>query len=562
MIAKVVLGLYGYAQKPEITRTKQREHGDYATNIALILAKVAKKKPRDIANEIVAHLPDDAAIESCEIAGPGFINFHLSSHIKTAIVKEICTHPASLIEQVAQKSSILIEFVSSNPTGPLHVGHGRSAAIGSTLANLYQSIGHDVQREYYVNDAGTQIDTLALTVLLRYCGIAKLPEGLYQGDYINPIASSIPDDKIKISQEEILLWVKAQEPAFQAYFLEQESSEEKDSFLARMIDWMRSTLPQLDWLKTHSYRAILNDIQADLETFRVPFDRFFCESDLVKNGDVNKAIDTLTQQNLTEKRDGALWFKATLKGDDKDRVLIKANGDYTYFATDLAYHWHKSHRTEIMMDIFGADHHGYIKRLQSGVQALNTQSQLIIRTYQFALLVRDGESISMSTRKGVFETIKDVYQYCGIDATRYFYMMRHCDQKIEFDLELARRKSQENPVYYIQYAHARICRIFETCQPQNNPDLSLLTEEHELDICQHLATYNESIYRCIEINDPYPLCQYLYELARLIHKYYNHTNVLKADEDIKNSRLNLLSACKIVLKDGLDILAIEAPGTM
>lgn len=563
IISEIVLKAYGYEKPPEIARTKQREHGDYATNIALILAKIAKKQPRKIAEEILAQIPKDPSIKGTEIAGPGFINFYLTNQVKTEVVARICDNPKNLVDTTPEPKSILIEFVSSNPTGPLHVGHGRAAAIGSTLANLYQAIGHKVQREYYVNDAGTQIDTLALTVLLRYCGFMQLPEGLYQGDYIQPIASSIPENKITLSKNDIQDWVSSQESDFQDYFFSKDSTDEKDTHLAHLIHWMRTAIPQqIDWLKSHSYKAILDDIRADLETFRVPFDQFFCESDLVKNGDVEKAIADLSKQNLTEKRDGAMWFKSTLKGDDKDRVLIKANGDYTYFATDLAYHWHKSHRTDIMMDIFGADHHGYIKRLESGVHALNTESKLIIRTYQFALLIRDGKTISMSTRKGVFETIKDVYQYCGVDATRYFYMMRHGDQKIEFDMDLARSKSQENPVYYIQYAHARICRIFETCKPSSHANLGLLTDDYELDLCQHLDAFNENIQKCIALNDPSPLCTYLFDLARIIHKYYNHVHVLNAEEQLKNSRLNLLNACKITLKTGLDILAIEAPGAM
>ncbi len=564
VLAQAVKSIYSAEIQPQIIRTKQKDHGDYASNIAFVLAKHLHHPPKGIAQTLAEHLAPVSWLKQIDIAGPGFINFFLADETKVSVIKKI-QQSKQLITPTSNPKKIIIEFVSANPTGPLHVGHGRAAALGSTLANLYQAYGHQVHREYYVNDAGNQINILSLSVLLRYYALHStfniLPYGCYQGDYINGIAKKIPSQKIPVQPEKFMNWLADQPPEIHTAIHSKDEHDMTIECLRAMVLWMQEEISQYPWLKNHAYSTILDGIRQDLIDFNVHFDSFFHESSLVPEA-VDKALQRLDSQNLTEKRDGALWFKASQVGDEKDRVLIKANGECTYFATDLAYHWHKSQRADIMQDLFGADHHGYCARIKAGVNALATETPLDIRIYQFVTLLREGEKVGMSTRSGQFETVRDIYEFCGVDAARFFYTMRSGDQHLDFDLDLAKSASQDNPVYYIQYAHARICRILSKDNLKPEPDLSNLTDENELLLCHHLEQYQKIITRCIELNDPQPLSNYLLELAKKFHRYYNHIHVLKAPEPIKHARLSLLDAVRLVIADGLKILGISAPGSM
>ena len=564
LLASVVASLYNIQTPPQITRTKQRQWGDFASNIAMLLTKELKLPPRDIAQTIAHELSKSDWIVKVDIAGPGFINIFLSNYTKVAIINHVRQAP-SLITPTDSPQKVIIEFVSANPTGPLHVGHGRAAALGSTIANLYEAYGHQVHREYYVNDAGNQMNILALSVLLRYYALhhdfSLLPFGCYQGAYISDIARGIPTDKCSSDPSAFLHWLGTQESAIQEAFHSTQEHPATLEALRLSTQWLKDQEPAYAWLQSYALTNILDGIKKDLEDFRVRYDDYFYESSLVPDA-VSQTLDRLAHLGLTETRDGALWFKASQVGDDKDRVLVRSNGEYTYFATDLAYHWHKSQRASHMLDLFGADHHGYCKRIQAGVNALNTDAVCDIRIYQFVTLLREGKKVGMSTRSGQFDTVRDVYDYCGVDAARFFYLMRSCDQHVEFDLDLAKSASQENPVYYVQYAHARICRILDKEPAPSQVNLTHLTQDLESDLCLHLEQYEKTISRCIDSHDPQPLCTYLLDLAKMFHSYYNHVPVLKAADDVRQARLALLDAIRHHIADGLALLGVSAPGQM
>ncbi|MGC8660090.1 MAG: arginine--tRNA ligase [Desulfomonilaceae bacterium] len=524
----------------EVSRSKDARFGDYATNVALILSKKLNTKPRDLAGTILNNLhKDESFIESFEIAGPGFINFKISSgfwkHNLCVIHerKDLYGHDIS-----ETKPRILIEFVSANPTGPLHVGHGRGAAVGDSLARLLKARGYKVETEYYVNDAGNQMKILGRSLLLRYREILgsqiKFPDDHYKGDYIKEMAqelrrTSLGDQIEKLSDDEAL-------PLCSSFACER----------------------------------ILEGIQDDLRKFGVNFDRYFSEKTLYAEDAINKALAELRKREKIEDREGAIWFRMTEDQDEKDRVLVRASGEPTYFAADIAYHKNKFDRGyENLVDIWGSDHHGYVPRVKAGIEALGySPDKLSVMLVQFVNLIRDGKKISMSTRSGEFVTLKDVLDEVGTDAARFFFLTKRSDSHLDFDLDLAKRQSRDNPVYYVQYVHARIASIFRIAMERNidsdisNPDLSLLNVPEEENIMKSLADFPDMLNEAAEAMEPHRLTFYLLELSDLFHSYYHDNKVLTEDDRVRKARLFLVEAVRQVINNGLSILGVTAPDRM
>jgi arginyl-tRNA synthetase len=561
----------------QIEQTKDSKHGDYACNIALVTAKHIGKPPRDIAQNIVNHLHEHADqtpwITNIEIAGPGFINFTLSLSARYDILKEI-SHKKEHFghSTIGHQTKILLEFISSNPTGPLHVGHGRSAAIGSALASLLRTAGFHVDCEYYINDAGRQMDILAVSVWLRYLALNHptafpFPDNAYQGDYVNNIANAWYNQIQKRDVCHI-------NTLFKDLPLDEKDSGDKEIYIDAMIEKARELIGNeaFNELSVFACDAIMKDMKNDLEAFGVHYESWFSEKSLFTSGALKQSIEYLKKSGHTEEKEGALWFKSTDFGDDKDRVVIRANGKSTYFASDIAYHWNKYQRGYTqLINILGADHHGYIARLQAVVQALGKDPKALeTLMVQFAILYRGKEKIPMSTRAGSFVTLRQLREEVGNDATRFFYIQRKSDQHLDFDLELAKSKSNENPVYYIQYAYARICSIFKQLAEKKQPfnleqglkAVELLTTELELQLAKTLSAYPELIETAALAREPHQIAHYLRELANFFHSYYNACIFLTDDEHLRNARLCLIMAVKQVLKNGLTILGVSTPEYM
>jgi arginyl-tRNA synthetase len=555
-----------------IERARSREHGDYACNVAMLLAKPTGKKPRELAEMIVGTLPKSQHVAKVEIAGPGFLNFTINLGCKLGILRRVgeMGERYGLVTQDSRES-VTVEFVSANPNGPLHVGHGRGAAYGATVAALLEAAGHPVQREYYVNDAGRQMDILAVSIWLRYHELGgvtiRFPDNGYKGDYVVDIARALrakEGDALRRGAFEV------------SEGLPQDESEggDKELHVDALIARAKALLGDAGYRKVFDagLQWCLGDIRDDLAGFGVHHDNFFSERSLLTDGYVDRAIATLQEQGHLFEQDGALWFRATAFGDDKDRVVRRENGVTTYFASDLGYLLSKFERGFARaIYIFGADHHGYIARLKAAAQGLGLDpGRIEIRLVQFAILFRGAERVQMSTRAGSFVTLRELREEVGTDAARFFYVMRSNDQHLDFDLELAKSHSNDNPVFYIQYAHARICALFRQLAEKHwsynrtacDAARARLTENAELDILDELMRFPEIIEAAAEQRGPQILANYLRELAASFHSYYNALPILVPEEELRNARLGLCVAVKQVIANGLRLLGVSAPESM
>lgn len=552
----------------EIERARDDKHGDFATNIAMTLAKPVRMKPRDIAQGIIDHLPSSKLVERVEIAGPGFINFFLQPAAWRELVPEILkAGPDYGRSELGAGKKVLIEFVSANPTGPLHIGHGRGAAYGAALADVLETAGYDVTREYYVNDAGRQMDILTISVWLRYlavCGLElSFPTGAYQGQYVRDIAS-------KLHSESGQAFVPKQPAALETILV----NDDEDELLDECIALAREQLGEDNFTTMFeiALNEILEDIRADLLEFGVRFDNWFSERSLIENNAVIQCIGALREHGDIYQQDGAEWFCSSRYGDEKDRVVVRENGQTTYFASDIAYHMNKFERGyDMLIDIWGADHHGYIDRVRGALRALGREdSDLEILLVQFATLWRGSEKLPMSTRSGEYVTLRDLRQEVGGDAARFFYVTRKSEQHLDFDMELAVSQSSDNPVYYIQYAHARICSVLRQMQERGYSydedaafrNLELLTESHEQATLKSLARYPDVIESAARNHEPHLIAFYLKDLATEFHTYYNSHQFLVDEEALRQSRISLILAVRRVIRNGLAILGVSAPEEM
>ncbi len=553
----------------QIERARDAKFGDFACNLAMVLAKAAKQKPRDLATEILARLPQSEWIEETEIAGPGFINIFLPRDAYAKVVGEVLSQTEHYGRGIDKGEKILLEYVSANPTGPLHVGHGRGAAYGSSLGNLLQVAGYIVHAEYYVNDAGRQMDILATSVWLRYldlCGEAMtFPVNGYKGDYIWDIAATLHRENGNAYHHplnSILAGVPPDAP----------EGGDKEAHIDALIARAKELLGEQAYRAVHQLGTdtILDDIRRDLREFRVEYDEWFSERSLTDKGLVKHALEALQKRGFTYQQDGAIWFRSSEFGDEKDRVLVRDNGQGTYFASDVAYHLNKLERGyDKLINIWGADHHGYMARVKAAIQALDgNPDTLTILLVQFAILFEGEQRQQMSTRSGEFVTLRELRHDVGNDAARFFYVLRRSEQHMEFDLELAKSKSNENPVYYIQYAHARISSVMRELEKKSwqwrheVANMSLLDTEHEQALFNAISRYPEVIDSAAAAYEPHQIAYYLRDLANALHTYYNAHKVLVADEALRNARVSLLLAVRQVLRNGLSILGVSAPDSM
>lgn len=522
-----------------LEKPKEKAHGDYATNIAMQLARIAKKAPRQIAEDIVAHLnKQKAAVIDIEIAGPGFINFFMDNSYLTNLIPVILKEKEAFGKtNTGNGQKVQVEFVSANPTGDLHLGHARGAAVGDSLCNILDAAGYNVEREYYINDAGNQINNLAISVEARYMqALGKdwpMPEDGYHGKDIitlgKELATNYNDEWVNKSEEERLAF-------FRSYGLKYE----------------------------------LKKLAADLEQFRVTFDHWFSETSLYEEGKIQPALDLLNEKSHTYEEDGATWFRTTDFGDDKDRVLIKNDGSYTYLTPDIAYHKNKLDRGfETLINIWGADHHGYIPRMRAAIQALGyTADTLEVEIIQMVNLFENGEKVKMSKRTGKAVTLRELMEEVGIDAMRYFFVMRSSDAHLDFDMDLARSESNDNPVYYVQYAHARICTMLRQAEEKGFAtdgefDASLLGAEKEEDLLKQLGAFPQVIADAATNRTPHRMTQYVFELSSNLHSFYNAEKVLDAEHPERTkARLALMQAVRITIANALDLIGVSAPESM
>ena len=548
-----------------VERTRDALHGDFASNIAMRLAKPAGKNPRDLAAMLVEQIGGSDQIDKIDIAGPGFINFHLSAAAFHAEILSILSKGSDYGRQAhKEKPRILLEFVSANPTGPLHVGHGRHAAFGATVGNLLQAAGYTVSREYYVNDAGRQMDILGASVWLRWLEskgtLIPFPEAGYRGDYIRDIAGEIDTTGIEpVGAEELLDVIP---------------DGDKEMVIEALITKAKSTLGAADFdrIRQQSLESIRADIEDDLAEFGVTFDCWFSEQSLTTGHRIDDALAILEERGMLYKKDGATWFRATDFGDEKDRVVIRENGAKTYFASDIAYHFDKRERGfDLLIDILGSDHHGYVARVRAGLDAMGYRAaDLEVPLMQFVALYRDGKKMQMSTRSGEFDTLRQLRAEVGNDAARFFYVSRSNDQHLDFDLDVAKSESNDNPVYYIQYAHARIASVYRQLAErslawdaaQGRANLVLLTEPQEKTLATTLSRYPEIIELAANNRAPQHLVHYLRDLANDFHTYYNAHAFIVDNAKLRDARLTLISAARTVIANGLELLGVSAPETM
>ncbi len=556
----------------QVTRSKDKAHGDFACNIAMQLAKQAQMAPRQLAELLVSNLPDDGNIKKVEIAGPGFLNFYVNENLHGEILDSVLQQNESYgLSKKYSNKKVQIEFVSANPTGPLHVGHGRGAAYGATIANLLAAVGYQVQREYYVNDAGRQIDILTTSVWLRYLELCdenfNFPVNAYQGDYIWDIAATLHreySDKFLHHTQQWMIDLPADEP----------QGGDKEVHIDAIIKKAKSLLGKDNYeiFAKCALDTITNDIKDDLALFGVQYDNWYSEKSLITNHKVQEALSTLEKNGHTYEKDGALWFRSIQFGDEKDRVLVRENGNHTYFASDIAYHLDKYNRGfDRLINIWGADHHGYITRIKAAVEALGQDpTSLNIPLVQFANLYKGGKKLVMSTRSGEFVTLRELRKQVGKDAARFFYVMRKHEQHLDFDLDLATSQSKDNPVYYVQYAHARICSIFQQANvAMQDPsvisaDNSQLSNQHEKNLLKLLEQFPEHVLSSAEKLSPHIVVNYLRDLANAFHSFYNEKDnqVISENLELRYARLKLINATKIVLYNGLNLLDVSAPQKM
>ena len=559
------------APAPTIERTRDSSHGDFATNAAMQLARVAKRKPRELAEAIVAALPPSELVAKVEIAGPGFINFHLSPAAYTRELERLLElGDAYGRSRIGGGQRVMVEFVSANPTGPLHVGHGRHAAFGASLSNLLDAAGWSVHREYYINDAGRQMDILAASVWLRYLECFgeqfPFPSNGYRGDYLHPIA-----DKLVEKAGRTLV-----RPAAEVFrdLPPDAPAGDKDLYIDAVIERAKALLGADGFRLAFDLALgdILADIRQDLEEFGVRYDRWFSERSLTDDGAIDHALDLLRRNGVVYTKDGAEWFRATDFGDEKDRVVVRENGAKTYFASDIAYHLNKCERGfEHLVDVLGSDHHGYVARVRAGLAAMGRPAECLeVRLMQFVTLYRGGEKVQMSTRSGEFVTLRELRREVGNDAARFFYVLRSNDQHLDFDLQLATSRSNENPVYYLQYPHARVCSVFRQLREkglEHDPargraSLARLVEPHELALLASISRYPEVIEQAALQRAPHVLVHYLRELANDFHTYYNAHQFLVDDHELRDARLALVTGLRQVIRNGLGLLGVSSPEAM
>ena len=524
----------------EVEEPKAGSHGDFSTNISMVMASIQKMPPRKIAEAIIKNINDpDGIVDKTEIAGPGFINFFLNKHSWHPVLRKIHEQDALYgASDIGKGKKIQVEFVSANPTGPLHVGHGRGAAVGDSVANILLFCGYNVEKEYYINDSGRQINTLGRSVFLRYKELfeadVQFPEDCYQGDYIRDLAGKVKEDK----KDKLLSM----------------SEDEAISYCARF-----------------AADNILSEIKEDLAHFGVVFDRWYSEQGLYDSGKVDKIINDFRKQNIIFEDDGALWFRTKDFGDEKNRVVVRNNGLTTYFASDIAYHQDKFDRGfERVVDVWGADHHGYIPRVSAAIEASGYgRDKFNVILIQLVNLLREGEPVAMSTRAGEFVTLRDVINEVGSDAARFIFLTRHYESALDFDLELAKKKTNDNPVYYVQYVHARISSIARKAQERgisnivwNDAAISRLTEPEEIQLIKTMARYPEIVRCSAEYMEPHRITYYLMNLASVFHAYYNKHRVLTDEAELTLGRLYLVLAIKKIIRNGLSLLGVSAPEEM
>jgi len=554
-----------------VERTRDTQHGDFSSNIALKLAKAARRKPLELAQLIVAALPQSALVARTEIAGAGFINFHLAADAYHAELGAILDQAGAYGRcENAGGESVMVEFVSANPTGPLHVGHGRGAAYGASIANLLAAVGHRVYCEYYINDAGRQMDIFTVSVWLRYlelCGEKfAFPASGYRGDYIVPIAAELLASRsatLQHRESELAAGLPADAPEGNG-----------DTYIDAVIARARVLLGETGFRGINDFAKsrMLALISTDLAEFGVTFDNWFSERDLIESGEVDRSLEVLKAKGFLELKEGAWWFRSTVFGDEKDRVVIRENGQKTYFASDIAYHLNKRARGfDHLIDVWGADHHGYIPRVRASLQAEGAKHDYFeVRLLQLVALYKGGQQLSMGKRSGEFVTLKELREEVGNDATRFFYVMRSNEQHLDFDLELAKSRSNDNPVYYIQYAHARVASVVRQVRDRGlevdvklgRANLALLADGYELALMRSLANYPEVIEAAAAQRAPHMLVHYLRELANAFHTYYNAQQFIVADAKLRNARLALVLAAQQVVRNGLALLGVAAPESM
>ncbi|MGD1415271.1 arginine--tRNA ligase [Bacillus stercoris] len=534
-------GLAEESQLPNVVleTPKDKTHGDYSTNMAMQLARVAKKAPRQIAEEIVAHFDKGkASIEKLDIAGPGFINFYMNNQYLTKLIPSVLEAGEAYGEtNIGNGERVQVEFVSANPTGDLHLGHARGAAVGDSLCNVLSKAGYDVSREYYINDAGNQINNLALSVEVRYfeaLGLEKpMPEDGYRGEDIIAIGKRLAEE-------------------YGDHFVNEEESE------------------RLAFFREYGLKYELEKLRKDLENFRVPFDVWYSETSLYQNGKIDKALEAIREKGHVYEEDGATWFRSTTFGDDKDRVLIKKDGTYTYLLPDIAYHKDKLDRGfDKLINVWGADHHGYIPRMKAAIEALGYEKgTLEVEIIQLVHLYKNGEKMKMSKRTGKAVTMRDLIEEVGLDAVRYFFAMRSADTHMDFDLDLAVSTSNENPVYYAQYAHARICSMLRQGEEQGltpaaDLDFSHIQSEKEYDLLKTIGGFPEAVAEAAEKRIPHRVTNYIYDLASALHSFYNAEKVIDPENEEKSrARLALMKATQITLNNALQLIGVSAPEKM
>jgi arginyl-tRNA synthetase len=544
----------------EVTSCKNKEDGDYASNIALKLAKKVNQNPIELSTKIQSCISNKAIkeITKIEVAGPGFINFFISTASKVLILQEIMQKKDNYGKnELGCNKNLLLEFVSANPTGPLHVGHGRGAVFGDCLSNLLRFSGYNVTKEYYVNDAGKQIMILSLSVLYRYHELInenfkKFFKDFYQGDYIWDISAHLHREYGDI------------------FFIENLENIKLDDLDQTILEVKNNLKDKFETLREESVKYIIEDINKTLVNIDVNFDNWYLESDLLRSDMLKKTLDKLESNNMIEKKDGALWFKSKDNSDDTDRVLVKSNGDHTYFLSDIAYHQAKSNRDyDVLLNVWGADHHGYVPRIKSAFHEIKKdRTSIEILLIQFANLYRGKTKLQMSTRSGQFIKLDELINEIGKDAIRFFYLMRKNDQHLDFDIELAKKKTSDNPVFYIQYAHARICSVLEQILDRkinisdSNIDFEVLSLDEEVALIDKLRSFPIVIEAACRKYEPHIITNYQRELAQLFHSYYNKCNIIKSNEELRNARVYLLRCMQIVLINSSNIIGISLPEKM
>jgi arginyl-tRNA synthetase len=556
----------------EVENTRDAQHGDFASNLAMRLAKATRQNPRKVAQALVAALPPSDAIDKVEIAGAGFINFFLKSDAYTLEIAKVLKDGESYGRSlIGAGRRVQVEFVSANPTGPLHVAHGRHAAFGASVSNLLEAVGYDVEREYYINDAGRQTDILAVSAWLRYlerCGERfAFPSNAYVGEYLVAVGESLfaaEGTALKHAAADVFKDLPADEP----------QGGDKDVYIDALMTRARALIGDAAFARVlkSSLDGIVGDIREDLAEFGVTFDCWFSERSLGDSGAIDQSIETLKKSGHAYLKDGALWFKSTDFGDEKDRVIVRDNGMKTYFASDIAYVLNKLERGfEHLIYIWGADHHGYIARLRAVLVALGGPPERFeVLLMQIVSLFRGGEKAKMSKRSGDYVTLRDLRKEVGNDAARLFYVMRSNDQHLDFDMELAKSRSNENPVYYIQYAHARVCSVLRQLKERRLThdiehgiaSLSKLTEPQEQQLIKRISAYPEVIKQCAAQRAPHSLVHYLRDLANDFHTYYSAHQFIVDDAGSRDARLDLAVATQTVIRNGLKLLGVSAPDTM